>query len=237
MGLSFNKSGQSLHGKHKACLFVDTCTTSLLHRNRLLKEDNILSQWPLYFLDKWVPFSGNIALVCVLNRKRAKVLTCRKSALCACCSLEVTQSYTRVTLTKQWTTWGLVHFVSYKNSPTDAAEIKGLIKFHAPKCGLIIAGPGGDLFPMALTGMGAGDQVHSEICWPLLKGKSHEAEGPESGADSIVPKSRAGEGSKRLSTGARLAEEDGSGLHGVYLGKLQDLLCQVLVSTWKGKES
>lgn len=36
---------------------------------------------------------------------------------------------------------------------------------------------------------------------------------------SIVPKSRTGEGSKRLSTGARLAEKEGSELHGVYLGR------------------
>lgn len=56
---------------------------------------------------------------------------------------------------------GLVHFISYNNSPTDAAEVKGLIKFHAPKCGLIIAGPEGDLFPVVLTGMGVGDQVRS----------------------------------------------------------------------------
>lgn len=47
----------------------------------------------------------------------------------------------------------------HNNGPTDAAEIKGLIKFHAPRCELIITGPRGDLFPVVLTG--TRDQVHS----------------------------------------------------------------------------
>lgn len=154
MGLLINQ-GQSLHGKHKACLFVHTCTTSLLHINSLLKGYNILSQRPFYFLDKWVPFSGNIALVCVLNRKRAKLLTC--SLVC----LLFPGGHPVLHWQNSGPHGGLVHFISYNNSPSDAAEKKGLIKFHAPKCGLIIAGPGGDLFPAVLTGMGAGDQVRS----------------------------------------------------------------------------
>lgn len=52
-----------------------------------------------------------------------------------------------------------MHFMIHNNSPSDAAEIKGLIKFHAPRCELIIAGPRGALFPVVPTG--TGDQVHS----------------------------------------------------------------------------
>lgn len=38
------------------------------------------------------------------------------------------------------------------NNPSDAAEIKELIKFHTPRHELIIAEPKGDLFPEVLTG-------------------------------------------------------------------------------------
>lgn len=47
----------------------------------------------------------------------------------------------------------------HNNSPSDAAEIKGLIKFHAPRSELIMARPRRDLFPVDLTGLGW--QVHT----------------------------------------------------------------------------
>lgn len=95
-----------------------------------------------------------------------------------------------------------MHFISYNNSPTDAAEIKGLIKFHAPKCGLIIAGPGGDLFSVVLRGMGAGDQVRSvRFADHFSKGRAMKQKVQSRVQLLLFPKSRTGEGSKRLYRG------------------------------------
>lgn len=49
---------------------------------------------------------------------------------------------------------GLSNFTTCYNSPSDAAEIKVLIKFHASRRELITAGPRGDLFSVVLTSTG-----------------------------------------------------------------------------------
>lgn len=49
---------------------------------------------------------------------------------------------------------GLSNFTACYNSPSDAAEIKVLIKFHASRRELITAGPRGDLFSVVLTSTG-----------------------------------------------------------------------------------
>lgn len=82
------------------------------------------------------------------------------------CFQEVAESYTRVTLTEGWMGWDLVNFTTHNNSPSDAGEIKALIKFHASRRELITAGLRGDLFPVALTGTGG--QVHSARLHILL---------------------------------------------------------------------
>lgn len=82
------------------------------------------------------------------------------------CFLEVTESYIRVTLTEGWTGQHTINFTICNNSPSDAAEIKALIKFHASRRELITARQRGDLFPVVLTGTGG--QVHSMRLQTLL---------------------------------------------------------------------
>lgn len=74
------------------------------------------------------------------------------------CSLEVTESCIRVTLTEVCASEVLVNSTIHNNSQSDVAEIKRLIKFHAPRHELITAGLKGDLFPVVLTGTGG--QAH-----------------------------------------------------------------------------
>lgn len=49
---------------------------------------------------------------------------------------------------------GLSNFTTCFKSPSDAVEIKVLIKFHASRCELITAELRGDLFSLVLTGLG-----------------------------------------------------------------------------------
>lgn len=80
--------------------------------------------------------------------------------------LEVAESYIRVTLTEGWTGQDTVNFMICNNSPSDAVEIKALIKFHASGRELITARQRRDLFPAVLTG--AWGQVRSLRLQTLL---------------------------------------------------------------------
>lgn len=70
---------------------------------------------------------------------------------------------------------GLSNFTTCYNSPSDAAEIKVLIKFHALRRELITAGPRGDLFLVVLTSTGGRCSLYSFThYWPLPKKRIHE---------------------------------------------------------------